>query len=175
MTYIIKVFKWKKPPNVYRSNLIPPSAISKSNVLQRQCMILDKIAGLQEKLLFFSYFFTWNSLYNTIVDNIQIQLSLKAELAFFFPHVSRAQRLARTRNRVVRLGAQCTDHWTTGQSRGVGVPAVQLTTHVKSSTLYGRSYGRTSKFFRLDGLLLFCIITGLRPASSAIIKQNNQR
>ena len=114
MTYLIKVFKWKKPPNVYRSNLIPPSAISKSNVLQRQYMILDKIAGLQEKLLFFSYFFTWNSLYNTIVDNIQIQPSLKAELAFFFPHVSRAQRLApaRTRTRVVRLGAQCTDHWT---------------------------------------------------------------
>ena len=86
---------------------------------------------------------------------------------FFFPHVSRAQRLApaRTRTRVVRLGAQCTDHWTTGQSRGVGVPAVQLTTHVKSSTLYGR----TSKFFRLDGLLLFCIIMELRSASSAII------
>ena len=60
---------------------------------------------------------------------------------------------------------------TTGQSRGVGVPAVQLTTHVKSSTLYGRSYGRKSKFFRLDGLLLllFCIIMGLRSASSAII------
>ena len=108
--------------------------------------------------------------------NIQIQLkSLKAELAFFSPHVSRAQRLgpARTRTRVVRLGAQCTDHWTTGQSRGVGVSAVQLTTHVKSSTLYGRtvvrSYGRTSKFFRLDGLLLFCIIMGLRSASSAMI------
>ena len=34
-----------------------------------------------------------------------------------------------------------------------------------------RSYGRTVVhpiFFRLDGLLLFCIITGLRPASSAI-------
>ena len=60
---------------------------------------------------------------------------------------------------------QCTDHWTTGQSCGVGVPAVQLTTHVKSSTLYGR----TTKFFRLDGLLLFCIIMGLRSASSAII------
>ena len=59
---------------------------------------------------------------------------------------------------------QCTDHWTTEQSRGVGVPAVQLTTHVKSSTLYSR----TSKFFRLDGLL-FCIIMGLRSASSAII------
>ena len=72
-------------------------------------------------------------------------------------------------------------YWTTEQSRGVGVPAVQLTTHVKSSTLYGRtvvrsygrtvvrSYGRTSKFFRLDGLLLFCIIMGLRSASSAVI------
>ena len=32
-----------------------------------------------------------------------------------------------------------------------------------------RSYGRTSKFFRLDGLLLFCIIMGLRSASSAVI------
>ena len=49
-----------------------------------------------------------------------------------------------------------------------GVPAVQLTTHVKSSILYGRSYGRKSKFFRLNGLLLFCIIMELRSASSAI-------
>ena len=73
--------------------------------------------------------------------NQQKGFSTYAELAFFFPHVSRAQRLApaRTRTRVVRLGAQCSDHWTTGQSRGVGVPAVQLTTHVKSSTLYGFS------------------------------------
>ena len=51
--------------------------------------------------------------------------------------------------------AQRTDHWTTEQSRGVDVPAVQLTTRVKSSTLYGRtvvrSYGRTSKFFRVMG------------------------
>ena len=80
---------------------------------------------------------------------------------FFFP----TQLVpARTRTQVVWLGAQCTDHWTTEQSRGVGVPAVQLTTHVKSSTLYGR----TSKFFRLDGLLLFCIIMGLCSVSSAI-------
>ena len=43
-------------------------------------------------------------------------------------------------------------------------PAAQLTTHVKSSTLYGR----TSKVFRLDGLPLFCITMGLRSASSAI-------
>ena len=58
------------------------------------------------------------------------------------------------------------------------MPAVQLTTHVKSSTVYGRtvvrSYGRTSKFFRLKGLLLFYIIMehiimGLRSASSAVI------
>ena len=84
-----------------------------------------------------------------------------------FDHIARqkSRRTTRTtRTRVVRLGAQCTDHWTTEQSRGVGVPAVQLTTHVKSSTLYGR----TSKFFRLDGLLLFCIIMGKHPASSAM-------
>ena len=53
------------------------------------------------------------------------------------------------------------------------VPVVQLATHAKSSTLYGRSYGRTSKFFWLDGLLLFRIIMGnavraSRAASSAI-------
>ena len=72
---------------------------------------------------------------------------------------------------------------TTGQSRGVGVPTTQLTMHVKSSTLYSRtviqsyghtvvrSYGRTTKFFWLDGLLLFCIIMGLRSASSAINAQ----
>ena len=80
--------------------------------------------------------------------------------------------LARLKARVIQLGAQCTDHWTTEQSHGIGLPTVQLTTHVKSSTLYGctvvQSYGRTSKFFRLDGLLLFCIIMGLSSASSAI-------
>ena len=38
------------------------------------------------------------------------------------------------------------------------MPVVQLATI--------RSYGRTSKFFRLDGLLLFCIIMGLRSASA---------
>ena len=36
---------------------------------------------------------------------------------------------------------------------------VQLAAHAKNSTLYGRSYGRTSKFFRLDGSLLFRIIS----------------
>ena len=44
------------------------------------------------------------------------------------------------------------------------VPAMHLVAHGKSSTLYGRSYGRKSKFFRLDGLLLFCIIMVLRCA-----------
>ena len=52
------------------------------------------------------------------------------------------------------------------------VPVVQLAAHAKSSTLYGctvvRSYGRATKFFRLDGLLLFRIVMGLRSASSAI-------
>ena len=66
------------------------------------------------------------------------------------------------------LGAQCTDHWTTGQSRGVGVPAVQLTTHVAPCMVVWL-YGGTSKFFWLDGLLLFCIIMGLCSASSTII------
>ena len=92
---------------------------------------------------------------------------------FFSLHISRAQRLApaRTRTRVVRLGVQCTDHWTTGQSHGVGMPMVQLTTHVKSSTLYSRMvvWSYIQIFFRLDGLLLFCMIMGLRSASSTII------
>ena len=48
------------------------------------------------------------------------------------------------------------------------MPVAQLAKHAKSSTLYGRSYGCTSKFFRLDGLLLFLIIMGLRSVSSAI-------
>ena len=52
------------------------------------------------------------------------------------------------------------------------MPVVQLAAHAKSSTLFGRtvirSYGRTTKFFCLDGLLLFRIVMGLRSASSAI-------
>ena len=47
------------------------------------------------------------------------------------------------------------------------VPVVQLAVHAKSSTLYGRSYGRNSNFFRFNGLLLFCIIIGLRWALRA--------
>ena len=95
---------------------------------------------------------------NMYSDNIYIDLAKPKNGAriFFFPHVSRAQRLAlaRTRTRIVRLGAQCTDHWTTGQSRGVGVPAVQLNTHVKSSTLYGRTVVQPN-FFGLIGYYYF--------------------
>ena len=56
------------------------------------------------------------------------------------------------------------------------VPVVQLAAHAISSTLYGR----TTKFFWLDGLLLllFCIVMGLPSASSAIkispVKTMNQ-
>ena len=44
------------------------------------------------------------------------------------------------------------------------VPLVQLAAHAKSSTLYGR----TTKFFRLDGLLLFRIVMELRWSSAVI-------
>ena len=99
---------------------------------------------------------------------------------FFFMQVFiQAQRLAlaKTRTQVIQLGAQCIDHWTTGQSCAFGVPAVQLTTHVKSSTLCGCtviwSYSRTvvHPIVLLDGLLLFCIIMGLHSVCSTIIAQ----
>ena len=45
------------------------------------------------------------------------------------------------------------------------VPVVQLA---------ARSYSRTTKFFRLDGLQLFCIVMGLRSASSAITPRSCQ-
>ena len=48
------------------------------------------------------------------------------------------------------------DYWTTGQSRGVGVPAVQLTTHVKSSTLYGRTVVHPN-FFGLMGYYYYFV------------------
>ena len=75
---------------------------------------------------------------------------------FFSLHISRAQRLApaRTRTRVVQLGVQCTDHWTTGQSHGVGMPMVQLTTHVKSNTLYSHMVVHPN-FFGLMGYYYF--------------------
>ena len=66
------------------------------------------------------------------------------------------------------------------------MPVVQLAAHAKSSTLYVhmvirsyshtvvQSYGCTSKFFRLDRLLLFCIIMGLCSASFTIRVRGNQ-
>ena len=56
--------------------------------------------------------------------------------------------------------------------RGLIIQLIQLATHAKSSTLYGWSYDCTSKFFRLNGLLLFCIIMGLHSVSSAINFRN---
>ena len=44
---------------------------------------------------------------------------------------------------------------------------MQLAALAKSSTLYGRSHGRPSKLFRVDELLLFRIIMGLRCACLA--------
>ena len=49
---------------------------------------------------------------------------------------------------------ECTDHWTTGQSHGVGMPMVQLTMHVKSSTLYGCTVVHPN-FFGLMGYYYF--------------------
>ena len=50
------------------------------------------------------------------------------------------------------------------------VPVVQLAAHAKSSTLYSckvvQSHSRTTKFFGLDGLLLFLIVMGLRWSSA---------
>ena len=124
---------------------------------------IRRVSLIQPSLFYFSLRILFNSEWNKPffpTPKFRQQLDSKGK-ARIVP--------VRNRTRVVRLGAQCTDHWTTGQSRAVGVPAVQLTTHVKSSTLYGRLYGRRSKFFRFDGLLLpFCIVMGLRSASSAI-------
>ena len=94
------------------------------------------------------------------------------ELTFFFPHVSSTKLkpllwikcvviLMDFHSQLLRVRVE-TDY--------KRVPVVQLAAHAKSSTLCGRSYGRTYKFYRLDGLLLFCIIMGLRFASSAIKK-----
>ena len=41
------------------------------------------------------------------------------------------------------------------------MPVVESAAHAKISSLYGRSYGRTSKFFRLDGLLKFFLLNEL--------------
>ena len=87
---------------------------------------------------------------------------------FSSPHISRAQHLApaKTRTQVVQLGAQYTDHWTTGQSHGIGVPVVQLTTHVKSSTLYGHTVVQPN-FFGLMGYYYFVYLWGYDPTTNS--------
>ena len=112
------------------------------------CAHLDQIAlpiKLLLVLIFISLVYLFHPCPSITVSNILIHIDLakpkSGTLIFFFLHVSRAECLApaRTRTQVIRIGAQCTDHWTTGQSRGIGVPAVHLTMHVKSSTLYGHT------------------------------------
>ena len=84
--------------------------------------------------VFFSCFFNFSfsdarisKIYSRFLD---LAKPKSGACIFFPPHVSRTQclALARTRTQVVQLGAQCTNHWTTEQSHGIGVPAVQLTT-----------------------------------------------
>ena len=41
------------------------------------------------------------------------------------------------------------------------MPAMQLAVHAESGTFYGSPYSVKSNFFRLYGLLLFCITMGL--------------
>ena len=49
------------------------------------------------------------------------------------------------------------------------VPAMQLAAHDKCSALCSWSYGVKSKFFRLHGLLLFCIIIATLRALRALL------
>ena len=51
------------------------------------------------------------------------------------------------------------------------MPVVQLAADAKSSTLYGRK----TKFFRLDGLLLFRIVMGLRWSSAIRIRYSERQ
>ena len=72
------------------------------------------------------------------------------ELAFFFPCTFQGHNALPQPGLEPRLSdpepSALTTGWTTEQSYGIGVPAVQLTMHVKSSTLYGhtvvQSYGQ---------------------------------
>ena len=72
------------------------------------------------------------------------------ELAFFFSCTSQGHGALSRPGLEPRLSdsepSALTTGWTTEQSHGIGVPAVQLTMHVKSSTLYGhtvvQSYGQ---------------------------------
>ena len=46
------------------------------------------------------------------------------------------------------------------------MPAMQLAVHAESGTFYGSPYGVKSNFFRLYGLLLFCITMGLAAGAA---------
>ena len=67
------------------------------------------------------------------------------------------------RNRACALPSPSPFHYVVAKI----VPVVQLAAHAKSSTLHGRTVVQPN--FGLDGLLLFCIVMGLRSASSATI------
>ena len=66
------------------------------------------------------------------------------------------------RNRACALSSPSPFHYVMAKT----VPVVQLAAHAKSSTLYGR----TTKFFRLDELLLFRIVMGynFKPSHSLL-------
>ena len=91
------------------------------------------------------HFYIFIAMQFVIRDNIDLAKPKSGTRTFFFPARLKGTMPCpgRTRTWVVRLGAQCTDHWTTEQSHGIGMPAVQLTMHVKSSTLYGRTVVRS--------------------------------
>ena len=99
------------------------------------------------------------------------------ELAFFFPHVSRAQRLApaRTRTQVVRLGAQCTDHWTAEQSRGGGLLLNKPLTKRPEHLLF-RVHFEVNKCVcrQMEGSLISDPLLGVYPLAPNSDKRLNQ-
>ena len=144
----------KRKDKYYRSTEIFSCAVLKLNI---QNMWIVSIQAMWYPLWWkISITLSKREINSEIFVIFRFSQARKRSSHFFPPHVSRAQRLApvRTRTRVVGLGAQCADHWTTEQSRGVGVPAVQLTTHVKSSILYGRTVVHPN-FFGLMGYYYF--------------------
>ena len=80
------------------------------------------------------------------VEYIDLAKPKRRACIFFFLHVSRLPRPGLEPRLSDPEPSALTTGWTTEQSHGIGVPAVQLTMHVKSSTLYGhtvvRSYGQ---------------------------------
>ena len=88
------------------------------------------------------------------------------ELAFFFfPHVSRAQRLAPARTRTRSSDSEPSALTTGLLNKAVALACLQYSS---PRILKVAPCMVVHKFFRLDGLLLFYIIMGLRSVSSAI-------